>query len=404
MAYGSKSLLMNAPVEIALQITLFSLAVITSLIFFIWLRRYYRSRLFARRDRRSFEIRKNWEQIVSLQVPPESWRNKRLDRDLVETILLDQIDVAAGDELKALLHCYRDSGLLDLRIHQARKSRGWKRQAALAALGRTREPEAIPALTEALDAKRSREITSAVRALGRIGLPEAAVPILERLVEGHLPVPPVPLKSALVNCCRTKPALLLRYMSGAQTEVREILARSLAEVISPELGEELAKLCQDPSEEVRASVARALGQVQPVFACALLSTMTMDKVWFVRLRAATSLAAFKDPSCIDVFVRLLCDVNRVVRQRAALALVAFPRHAKDILELIIATQDKYALHSYVSELQRSGGYGDLLRILRARETKPGFPELIQAIEAAHQDLSLRELSAPAREQAAEIVK
>jgi len=392
MAYGSKSLPVDAPVEIALQITLFSLAVITVLIFFIWARRYYRSRLFAKRDRRTFELRKTWEQIVSLQIPPENWRNKSLDRDLVETILLDQIDVASGDELKLLLRCYRDSGLLDLRIQQARTSRGWKRQAALAALGRTREPEAIPALTEALYAKRSREITSAVRALGRVGMPEAAEPILERLTEGNLPVPPVPLKSALVNCCRSKPALLLKYMADAQPDVREILARSLAEVISPELGEELSVLCQDSSAEVRASVARALGQIQPRFAVALLSTMTMDDVWFVRLRAIMSLATFKDPSCIDIFVRSLCDTNRVVRQRAALALVDFPRHAKNILELIIATQDKYALHSYVSELQRSGRYGDLLRILKAQQTAPGHSELIQAVEAAQQDLSLREQS------------
>jgi HEAT repeat protein len=402
MVYGSKSLLLNAPIEIALRVTLFSLAVIAALIFFIWARRYYRGRLFARRDSLAFEVRKKWDRIVSLQIAPESWRNKPLERDVIETILLDQIDVASGDELKALLRCYRDSGLLDLRIQQARTSRGWKRQAALAALGRTREPEAISALTEALDAKRTCEITSGVRALGRIGLPEAAEPILERLAERGLPVPPVPLKSALVNCCRTKPELLLKYVGRGEPEVREILARALAEVISPALGDELMVLCQDPSPEVRASVARALGQIQAVFALSLLSTMTMDDVWYVRLRAVTSLALSKDPSCIDIFVRALCDTNRVVRQRAALALTSFPKHAKDILELIIATQDKYALHSYVSELQRSGQYGDLLRILKAKQARPGHEDLIQAVEAAQQDLSMRER--PAREPVPEAVK
>jgi HEAT repeat protein len=390
MEYGFRSLLTNGPVEIALQITLFSLAGITVLIFFIWARRYYRGRLFTRRDLRSYEIRKNWRQIVSMEIAPGTWRNTELDREIIETILLDQIDVASGDELGSLLRCYRDSGLLDLRIQQVRSARGWKRQAALAALGRTREPEAIAALTEALDSRGSQEMTSAVRALGRIGLPEAGLPLLERLTEGKLLVPPVPLKSALVNCCRTRPALLLRYLPAAQSETREILARSLAEVISPELGEELGELCQDSSPEVRASVARALRQIAPAFASALLSTMTMDDVWFVRLRAVTSLAAFKDPNSIDIFVRSLCDTNRVVRQRSALALVDFPNHAKYILQLIIATEDKYALHSYVSELQRSARCGDLLRILRAKKINPGYAELIHALEAAQKDLSLRE--------------
>ncbi|HLH07997.1 MAG TPA: HEAT repeat domain-containing protein [Terriglobales bacterium] len=328
-----------------------------------------------------------------MEIPPESWRQNSLDRQLVESILLDQIDVTTGDELQALLRCYRDSGLLDIRIYQARSSHGWKRQAALAAIGRTREPEAIGALSEALSSPQPREVTSAVRGLGRIGLPQAAIPILDRLAEGQLKVPEIPLKSALVNCCREQPSLLLNYLRNCEDSVREVLTRSLAEVISPELGDELALLCQDPCPEVRASVARALGKIRPEFGVPMLTTMTMDEVWFVRLRAVVSLAAFKDPSSIDVLVRCTSDPNRVVRQRAAMALVQFQNEQRFILQQIIDLNDKYALHSFVSELQRCGHYGKLIHLLKANQWKSGYEDLIKAVDYAHQELSMKAVQA-----------
>ena len=50
-----------------------------------------------------------------------------------------------------LLARLRNSGLLDLRIRDARTSQGWDRRSALLTLGRTRAPEAVPALVEALE-------------------------------------------------------------------------------------------------------------------------------------------------------------------------------------------------------------------------------------------------------------
>ena len=88
-----------------------------------------------------------------------------------------------------MLECLRFSGLLDARIHEARTCHGWRRHKALLALGRMRVPEAIPALAEGLDDGEEECRIAATRGLGRLGLPRAAVPMLQRLSTGKLQVP-----------------------------------------------------------------------------------------------------------------------------------------------------------------------------------------------------------------------
>lgn len=379
-----------APLEIAIKATVFALVTMGVLILFIWGRRAYRGRYFARRDARASEIRQSWSRIVSLEIPPATWRKKRLDRGLIESILLDQIDLASPAEVPALVQCLRDSGLLDRYLYEARTWRGWKRQRALLTLGRTRAPEAIPTLAHALDSRSSAVVTAAIRALGNIGMPQAMIPILDRLAEGTLVAPTVPLKHALVNGCKTEPSLLVRYLQEMPPQLRDLLAQSLGQIASPELADDLAVLAGDPSPEVRASVARALVGCRRDFAIGLLFTLILDDVWFVRLRAVASLGELRDPGAIESLVRCLCDPHRIVRQRAAMALVHFETEGPEILEQVIETHDKYALHSLVSELQRSGRYADLLKRLRHGLGESLNQQLIKAAETARHEIQQKE--------------
>lgn len=374
-----------APVQIALKATLIALVTIAALILIIWTRRTYRAHYFGARDARALAISQDWARIVSLEIPPATWINRSLDREIVASMLLDRLDVAESGELQALFKCLRASGLLERYIFEARTWRGWKRQRALARLGRTRAPEAIPALSEALDSKNLAEVTAALRALGNIGIPRAAIPILDRLIEGKLAAPRVPLKHSLVSACHSEPALLIPYLNEVQGEFREILAQALGQIARADMADELAVLAGDPSPEVRASAARALARCPREIAIGLLFTLTLDEVWFVRLRAVSSLGQLHDPGTIASLVKSLCDTNRIVRQRAAMALTSFETEAAEILEAVITTGDKYALHSLVSELQRSGHYPEVLE--RVRESS-GFthPDVIGATEAARREL------------------
>src|SRR5437868_2206497 len=109
--------------------------------------------------------------------------------------------------LKGIFACAATIALLIGFIVFRRWYRGrYFRRVALVALGRTRAPEAVPALAEALNDTGSDPETrmAAIRGLGRSALPEAAVPIIEDLLSGELAgFPDFPVKNALANCCRS---------------------------------------------------------------------------------------------------------------------------------------------------------------------------------------------------------
>jgi len=329
----------------------YALAVV-ALVSYIWIRRIVRARYFARRDMRSYRVRKEWPQILTLAVPPERWRNDPLDREVVETILLDSLDAASEEELPPLLGFLRKSGLLDVRLHEARTSEGWRQRTALVALGRTRAPEGIAPLVDVLNFPDIDLRTAAVRGLGAIGLPEAAAPILERLSTGELDVPAAAISTALVQGCRHDPQRLLRYFHLTRGKSRELLARVLAELEVSLLGEELISLAKDESAEVRACAARGLPKLHPSIAVPVLTELTEDECWFVRLRAVVSLGSMDAPDAVEPLAKMLRDPNRLVRQRTAAALVRHSDQLGSILVDAVAQGDNYGLQALVSEIER----------------------------------------------------
>jgi HEAT repeat protein len=347
---------------------LLSLAGILGLITFIAARRWSRGRYFARLNERTFVLRSQWNDILSGKIPASAWRLKRLDCEIVESMLLDSLELAVlPQELPLLLGCLRSSGLLDLRIHETRAQHGWKRRAALVALGRTRAPEAVPALAEALEATDEETRIAAVRGLGHTELAEAAVPIIECLLLGRWPLPEQAVKNALFNCCHNSPGILLRYLKQSTGRPRELLARVLAELATPELGEDLILLATDKDAEVRASAARAMGSAQPSFGLPVLSVMVKDVEWFVRLRAVVALASLNHIGRVRPLLSALCDSNRYVRQRAAWALAQMGSNLDDILSRVVETQDDYALQAFISELERSGSIEVLAEALEKHD-------------------------------------
>jgi HEAT repeat protein len=348
---------------------LLALAGIIALITFIVARRWCRGHYFARLSERTFTLRSQWNDILTGKIPARGWRLKRLDCEVVEAMLLDGLELAAlPEEVPPLLNCLRSSGLLDMRIRQARTESGWKRRAALVALGRTRAPEAVPALADALTAPEEETRIAAVRGLGYTELPRAAIPILDYLQLGGRPIPEHVIQNALVNCCHNSPGVLLRYLKQSTGRPRELLARILGELATPELGEDLILLATDSDPEVRASAARAIGSSQPSFALPVLSVMIADAEWFVRLRAVVALAAVNHSGRVRPLLRALCDSNRFVRQRAAWALAQIGSNLENILSQVVDTQDNYALQAFVSELERSGAIENLVEVL---EEPPG---------------------------------
>ncbi len=367
------------PAGIVVQAIIATAVGIGLLLAFILGRRTWKSRIFRRRDRRALAIRQKWVGIVSGKVPYEEWRFDPVDREIVETILLDKLEIAPREEAEQLLRCLRESGLLDMRIHEARQYTGWRRRNALVALGRMRAPEVIPALSHALEDHHAETRMAAVRGLGRLGLPEAAVPILEKVVQGELDIPHTPLQNALLSCCRWRPGILVPYLRKAKDDTRAVLARVLGEIATGDLDEDLLLLAYDPLPDVRAAAARALGEARLALALSALGTLATDTEWFVRLRAVVSLGQLQHPRTIPVLVELLCDKNRYVRLRSAMALARLEEQLPEIFGLVTQKRDRYALQALVSELERSGAILDLISALLEPAKQAAAEEVLLAV-------------------------
>lgn len=376
MGFAFNSFSEIGPAVLIVRAVFFSVAGILLLIGFIVVRRWYRSRFFKHLNERTFAIRAEWDDIVSGQIPAQRWRLRPLDCSIVEAMLLDRIETASPEQLPTLLKPLRESGLLDMRILEARRLRGWKQRTALVALGRTRTPEAVPALTEALHSQSLETRIAAVRGLGRTGVIEAAAPLLDHYVAGQLQVPEHVLKNALAACCRPDPGILLSYMDQSSGRPRELLARILGELAGPELVNELLILTADVLPEVRASAARALGSAKSSVALSALSALASDPEWFVRLRAVVALGSLEHPGRIKALLKALCDSNRYVRQRAGWALARVEPDLDRVLELVIETNDKYALQAFISEMERSGTVDRVIKLLEMRVDDPLAKEML----------------------------
>ncbi len=375
------------------------------LLAFIMGRRTARRRYFGRRDERAQALRRQLPEILAGRMLPEAWRRDPLDDRILEEILLDRLEVAGREEAESIRFCLRISGLLDKRIHQARRRRGWRRLYTLVALGRMRCPEAIPALAEGLDDDNEQTAIAAARGLGRYAMPEAAEPILERLEMKRLRLPANVLQSTLYHCCRDRPSMLLRAMQFTDDQLRPLLARVLAEVASAELGEDLVLIASDPLPEVRASAARAMAGARPRLALAALQQLAADSEWFVRLRAVVAMGIMQDPRSIPVLLETLCDPNRFVRLRAAGALARLEGFEEEILVRAVHTRDRYALQALVGEMQRSGamlavlnGLADPRRRQRSRRillaaVGAGAPRLLLDAVLHHANWRVRTQSA-----------
>lgn len=354
MASAFETFYRIGPAAFVLKAILGAIAANFLLLGVILVRRSSRRRYFARRDAKVFEFRKNWNALIFGKIPYQTWQSNKFSRKVLEAMVLDAFENADERDSAQLLNFLRASGLLDTQIFEAKSYRGWRRHRALVALGRTRAPEAIPALAEGLRDRMLETRLAALRGLERMACPEAAKAILDWMAEKGLRVPTLPLQSALIQCCAERPQILLPYMQHATKNTREVLGRVLGEVATAAIAAELLRFVDDDLPEMRAAAARALAQAETGMALEVLNQLTQDQIWFVRLRAVVSLGKISHPRAVPGLLRGLRDSNRLVRLRAAEALVNIKVEEVATFEKVIALRDRYALHAYLTALDNAG--------------------------------------------------
>ena len=330
------------------------------LLVFIVARRSYRQLRIRRCDALTFKIHKQWREIVRGDVPAETWRKDPMQCEIVQSIVIQEISAATDKDRVGLQEFLRASGLIDVCIEKVREGRGCARRRAVLGLGAMRVPEAIAPLSEALDDWQLDMRMAAVQGLGRTGLAEAAEPIIESLMVGGLNVPADPVSNALVRCFMDHPEALLPYLRRSQGEPHALLAHVTSEIATAEMADEMLVLAADPRPEVRASAARALAVAPLPLAIPALADLARDQVWFVRLRATTALNKIGHPRTIPILLEAVRDPNRLIRIRAAAALSRFEQDRVAILQSVVDSRDRYALHSMISALELGGGLGKVM--------------------------------------------
>jgi HEAT repeat protein len=119
-------------------------------------------------------------------------------------------------------------------------------------------------------------------------------------------------------------------------------------------------LAEDPRPEVRAAAAKALAVAPLQLAIPALADLARDEIWFVRLRAASALNEITHPRAIPILLEAVRDSNRLVRMRAAAALSKFQHDTVEILQSIVDSRDRYALHAMISALELGGGFDKVI--------------------------------------------
>jgi len=351
-------------VSMQAQMILGGLAAATAaLAAFVYGGRAWRKIRIRRYDAVALGVHTQWRGIVRGSVASDSWRNDPMKRRVVQSILVQEIGAASDKDRAGLQEFLRSSGLLTLCIAQARAGHGWGRRRAMLALGGMRVPEAVAVLSEGLDDWQLDTRLTAVRALGLTGLPAAASPIVESLMVEGLKVPPEPVTNALVRCYGACADGLLSSIRRAHGHAREMLARVAAEIATPAMADEMILLAGDGRPEVRACAARGLAAAPLTIAVPALADLARDEVWFVRLRATAALDQLKHPRTIPVLLEAVRDPNRMVRTRAAAALSQFEQNRVEILNNVVQSRDRYALHSIISALELAGGFEKVMENL-----------------------------------------
>jgi HEAT repeat protein len=307
-------------------------------------------------DALSFKIHRQWREIVRGEISADEWRADSVQCEIVQSIVIQEISAATDKDRAGLQEFLRASGLVDRCIQRVHGGHGWSRRRAMLALGAMRVPESIAPLSEALDDWQLDTRMTAVQALGRTHLAEAAQPMIECLLVGALKVPLDPLANALVLCFKEHPEKVLPYLRRSQGPGRDLLARVASELAAPEMADEMILLAADPRPEVRACAARALAVAPLPLAIPALADLVRDEVWFVRLRAVTALHQVFHPRAIPILLEAVGDANRLVRVRAAAALAKFEHETVEILQSIVDSRDRYALHAMISALELGGGF------------------------------------------------
>jgi HEAT repeat protein len=142
---------------------------------------------------------------------------------------------------------------------------------------------------------------------------------------------------------------------------------------------DLLQFVGDDLEELRAAAARAFAHSSSGMALDVLNELARDPTWFVRLRAIVSLGKLSDRRGVPALLHGLTDSNRLVRLRAAEALVGLKVEMVPIFQQVVAKADRYGLHAYLTAVENANVLSKLEEELRTCAFAPEEKNRLQSV-------------------------
>jgi HEAT repeat protein len=257
------------------------------------------------------------DQIDELvRLPDEVW--SAVDANAVA--LLNKV---RGEARAALVVVFERRGAAWRARSELRRPDPVRRARAADLLGILGRRDAVPALCDLLkDADPDVRVVAA-RAIGRIGDPEAARPLLESVATRRREVPAHLVAHALAGLGTGAQPALVHGMDSPRESVRAVAAEVLGLIGAVGAAARIeAALRADPSTEVRVRAARTLGRLGTRTAMPpLVDALTAVHPPALRAEAARALGELGAPGAVEALTAVLGDAEFAVAHEAARALL-----------------------------------------------------------------------------------
>jgi HEAT repeat protein len=240
-----------------------------------------------------------------------------------EELIAGLLPKLRGADRSALVDILRRRGTIEQACKRTGSHRPLQRDLAVELLGAAGTSEGAPYVAKLLHDRNRSVRLAAVRALGRIGGPEAAVALIEHLDESGARIPPHPITMALLRIGADATEPLLGALENGSVGVQTIAAEVLGVLgLIPATGPLERRLATDPDPGVRVACARALGRLgMPSSVPGLVHALQNERHVEVLATVATALGQMAAHEAIPTLERAVADPEPAVRTASAAALL-----------------------------------------------------------------------------------
>ncbi len=341
-------------------------------------------KIVARRDARwRFELRDYPLAVAGGRVPKAAPASGR-SRELALEMMVETAARLRGRNAVAARLWFEQNGFVDESITDLKAKGGWRRARAAYRLGRFGSTRAEPYLAWRLKDPRYEVRDAAVRALGRIGGPDAVGPLLSAVE--HRKVARGLVSGALLELPASCDQALATALEGRSTDARRLITQVIGLRGRP-AGDALLNGLRDSQPEIRRESALALARLgdAPPAADLELRRLARDERPWVRASAATALGALLQERAVAPLLELLGDEDFWVGYRAAEALIALPsgpEHGWRVLMTAGDDERDQRCKQRCLELMEHEGHIQRRLERAVAEEGEGLQELMAALERA----------------------